>query len=351
MDSNPKEKMLDLNELFQFSMPESCKEMKDHKPWASSGGRTGPKLRKNGLNRILIYPGGFNPPHKAHLALLEHTMKNAGDDWYMPAAIVVLLDDEIVARKVDDVEKPLRLTKEQRANIWRSSGIDNEKFWVFGGSRAEYHLYIENAKAKAKTAGIDLCFTELVGPDHIRRGTTAKADIWDCNSLITSDIARRSAFVVGESSVETLPQAHPWRHPQIRPERLQVIVHAKNRGRTNAEMQQALCDSQQNLGRIWDTSLTQHRGTKIRFIACGPDEVLDRDHSSTLLRQVASHCPESRIEAELEKHALSPKILFRYIQEHRQKHGIPSRGLELAEDGVQTPLDRLHRPHTVEYEW
>lgn len=50
-----------------------------------------PKLRKDTVNKILAYPGSFDPPHRGHLELLTHVFHHRDD---IIAAIVLPLDDD-----------------------------------------------------------------------------------------------------------------------------------------------------------------------------------------------------------------------------------------------------------------
>ena len=49
--------------------------------------QTAPRLDSSRVNRILVYPGSFNPPHRGHLHLLNHVFYHGVPDLNVVAAI------------------------------------------------------------------------------------------------------------------------------------------------------------------------------------------------------------------------------------------------------------------------
>jgi hypothetical protein len=58
-----------------------------------------PCLKFGRINRILLYPGCFNPPHRDHFEILRHGFGKRDRDICIIAAIVLPLDDESLAKK------------------------------------------------------------------------------------------------------------------------------------------------------------------------------------------------------------------------------------------------------------
>jgi len=89
-------------------------------------GQHAPTLTPHTVNRILVYPGKFNPPHYGHLATLHDGFHNTGADLNLIVAMIV--------PRGDGYTDHLQLTKSERANLWR--GADDylsDYYWVFEG--------------------------------------------------------------------------------------------------------------------------------------------------------------------------------------------------------------------------
>ncbi len=74
-------------------------------------------------NRILLYLGAFNPPHRGHLNLIRHVFDNAGDDLNIVLAIISPMDDDRLLDKFSDENNPLLLTQKQRITLWKAHGL------------------------------------------------------------------------------------------------------------------------------------------------------------------------------------------------------------------------------------
>ncbi len=92
------------------------------------------------INRILLYPGSFNPSHLSYLALLSHTFAESGGDLNIIAAIVLPLDDSSLTRKYDQVDTPI-FTKEQRVSLWRKHHGRNDWYWIYNKSQHEWSIF------------------------------------------------------------------------------------------------------------------------------------------------------------------------------------------------------------------
>jgi nicotinic acid mononucleotide adenylyltransferase len=128
----------------------------------------GPFLRQKGMNRVLFYPGTFNPPHKGHRDLLMHTFTNAGDDLHIAAGIILPTDDERLALKMSSQKHILHLTKHQRAALLRGAAFPAETFFIFDHSEENWRKFRAALMSVFQEARLEVKLVILGGPDWIK---------------------------------------------------------------------------------------------------------------------------------------------------------------------------------------
>ncbi|KAL4899436.1 hypothetical protein BDW74DRAFT_183688 [Aspergillus multicolor] len=136
-----------------------------------------PKLLPNTVNRILFYPGSFNPPHLGHYTLLHHVFTNAPADLNLIAAFIWPLSDDSVAAKNTDrgQEDDLVLTRKQRVQLWLGHGLPAYIFVCepsiasFRSSYAEWEALRNRLAEEVGRDGLTLEFCCLLGPDCIEK--------------------------------------------------------------------------------------------------------------------------------------------------------------------------------------
>jgi hypothetical protein len=64
-----------------------------------------------------VYPGSFNPPYYRHFKLLRHRFGEAGRDMNTIIAIVLLLNNESLVKKLRGQENVLIFTKAERIRL------------------------------------------------------------------------------------------------------------------------------------------------------------------------------------------------------------------------------------------
>lgn len=165
-----------------------------------------PLLERNRTNRILLYPGSFNPPHRAHEALLNQAFASS-QDLNVIAAIVILLDDESVERKC---RGSLVLTKDQRVRLWRGDYGVHDWLWVYDRSVEEWHSFRRRLADAVSQDGFDIGFTALCGPDHVRRSARLPWGTWDCNEIIVGNAGRIADFTTLRGTLLPLEDCEKW---------------------------------------------------------------------------------------------------------------------------------------------
>jgi Cytidylyltransferase-like len=156
---------------------------------SSSDKREIPLLSKNRVNRVLVYPGSFNPPHVGHLSVLRHAFESS-PDLNIVAGIIRPMPVEHIKGKNFQSGRCLVLSEKQRLELWKR----DVRFpaWAFALKSTELREEIANA---AKKDGYEILYIGLGGPD-----------IWDFRSPyrhvcrryaknLISNAARRASFL------------------------------------------------------------------------------------------------------------------------------------------------------------
>lgn len=153
-----------------------------------------PFLKSGRINRILVYPGSFNPPHRGHFELLRHGFGEAGRDMNTIAATVLPLDDESLVKKLRGQENALIFTKAERIRLWKGYG-SSDWCWIFDGSVSEWCGFQKRLTQAITKDGFDISWVVLCGPDYVKVNEVPSMPVWGCKDIIVSDVGRPADFI------------------------------------------------------------------------------------------------------------------------------------------------------------
>lgn len=318
-------------------------------------GRAPPTLSRDHTNRILLFNGCFNPPHRGHLALLEHAFHHCGEDLRVVAAVVLVASEEYLRWKLRRAD----LSDAQRIQLWDGELSARDVNWCLAYPEDAWWAVSARLKRDLKRDGFDVEFVRIAGGDKVKQRSQAHGQ-WSCRTLVTSDICRRVDFFDdgegedhgdgGGGSPATLRNHGPWKKVQVADEILREqarsrVLHSlglngggvdiagdastdmtaaqsslvKEEGGEEAAALARRIDEEylrslsvRDKRRLWACDCTSNpRGYTLRFIAS--DDHLSPDISSTNLRNIIAYTELSELEDKLQGVALSPALLTRFI--------------------------------------
>ncbi|QUC21125.1 uncharacterized protein UV8b_05368 [Ustilaginoidea virens] len=279
-------------------------------------------------NRILLFPGSFNPPHRGHAALLNAILSSLSRSLNIRGAIIFPHDDEQLKRRAREDISRFSFDKAQRISLWaESSSFPKNDTWLYNDCRDSLTRLQKQMLRNLKKQRVKLCFLLLVGPDWVTRQATYDPGQWNCTEAITSDISRPVDFRF-QHTLGQLPGCSPWSFHFVG-ETLDVATTANCQGEGfrggsgcgNFASLMSLADSVSSLGVcewslvLW-TCLTLRRPIRqYYFKPSDRNATITSPSSSDIRKAIQNSLTQGRLpnDSELED-ALSPGLLLGYVQ-------------------------------------
>jgi hypothetical protein len=124
-----------------------------------------PTLRKGQTNRILLYSGGFNPPHEGHLRLLETSFQRSILGHI--AVIILPYEERLLAEKLEPGD--VSLTISERASLWQAGLPPSLRSvtWPASLGYEKWEGFRKELLASAQSSGYKIEVDGLWGSDNV----------------------------------------------------------------------------------------------------------------------------------------------------------------------------------------
>ena len=185
-----------------------------------------PTLEKTRTNRVLAYPGSFNPPHRGHLHLLKHAFTRGTHDLNVIAAIILPASDDSLARKVKEEDGKFMFGIAERSLLWTQDLCFPPWAWVYNGSQTSFTKYSERLIQATKKDGYTLEFVPLYGAG-IATPSGPPDPVYGCKTIIMSDAARPSDYQHYSGRLRDFYGCTKWKGLAIDKDRLRQYANAK----------------------------------------------------------------------------------------------------------------------------
>ena len=195
--------------------------------------RSAPILTNTEMNRVLIYPGSFNPPHRGHLHLLKHVFTRGTHDLNVIAAIILPRSDESVCKKVNDEQGLFRFGRAERCFLWKQDVCFPPWAWVYEKSTTSFPAFLDRLAQETQKDGYSIEFVNLYGagvasPEYPPRPP------YGCKTIIMSDVARAANFERSSGRIKDFEGFTKWRRISVN--------EAELRRRTKTKVNNAMMD-------------------------------------------------------------------------------------------------------------
>jgi hypothetical protein len=171
-----------------------------------------PLLSKDRVNRVLMYPGSFNPPHVGHLSVLRHAFESS-PDLNIVAGIVLPMAVEHIEEKNYRSGRCLVLSREQRSELWKRDA--RFPAWAFAPNYKSSVELTEKIANAAKKDGYEILYIKLGGPDAWDFSWPHRHVYTNCTEHLISDAARSAPFLGPDGVPQPIKRYTTWQRLEL----------------------------------------------------------------------------------------------------------------------------------------
>ena len=171
-----------------------------------------PLLSKDNVNRVLLYPGSFNPPHVGHLSVLRHAF-DSSPDLNIVAGIVLQMAVEHIEEKNYRSGRRLVLSLEQRSELWKRDA--RFPAWALAPSCKSSVELREKIANAAKKDGYEILYVNLSGPDIWNFNWPHRHVHEACTEHLISNAARSAPFLRPDGVPQPIKSYTTWQRLEL----------------------------------------------------------------------------------------------------------------------------------------
>lgn len=225
-----------------------------------------PVLRKDRVNKILYFMGGFNPPHIAHRQELTVALKHSFAADNLLAALIGPIHDSYTRKKATEAAttnesgRDLWLSCEDRAALWAGA----EKTWaVPTESRAQFTQYMVELQRQAWVFSYEIELVMVVGVEYVKVRPGLVPFVNDTHvDIACSNAGTREAIFEDEDGIpQKLAWCDSWR-----------LVEETGEGEDQVK--------------LWACGITNTSGKQLRYVQYAQPPMLGQKVSATMVREM-----------------------------------------------------------------